>query len=284
MFFKTKALTFVPNQIAITMDLNIFVSKKGTKVVLATELHQALQLPDHHYAANVKRWLNDYYDFHDGIRKPIKLQEFADRKVEDNPLWQDYYLSVALAKQIVLRSRSKHKQKFALQLAHAIEDDAQTGLSPQQFQHLLELTRAMTLISCQEECERRHLRMYKERNGESAANWWRYRAEVLGYSTDSLRENLRRRGLSDTGRNQRELLSRLNPLELIRAGIIDLFMAIGKSKDYAIRMGDIARQLATSMNLTLIDDLQKLDLFTHAVDPELIHQLKAPVNQQLVAA
>lgn len=266
------------------MDLNIFVSKKGTKVVLATELHQALQLPDDQYAANIKRWLKDYYDFADGIRKPIKLQEFADRKSDDNPLWQDYYLSVALAKQIVLRSRSKFKQKFAIQLAAAAADEAQAGLSPQQFQHLLELTQAMTLISCQEECERRHLRLYKQRNGDTAANWWQYRAEVLGYSTESLRENLRRRGLSDTGRNQRELLNRLNPLELIRAGIIDLFMAIGKSKDYAVRMGDIAHQLATSMNLTLIDDLQKLDLFTHAVDPELVLRLKAPVNQQLVAA
>ncbi|MEZ4984073.1 MAG: hypothetical protein R2795_03385 [Saprospiraceae bacterium] len=264
------------------MDLNILVSKKGTKVVVATELHQALQLADHHYAVNIKRWLNDWYDFSDGIRKPIKLQEFADRKTE-NPLIQDYYLSVALAKQIVLRSRSKVKQKYALQLATLQEDETTDGLNPAQFQHLVELTQAMTLISCQEECERRHLRMYKERNGGSAANWWQYRAEVLGYTTDSLRDKLRRKGQPDNG-SQRELLSQLSPLELIRAGIIDLFMAIGKSKEYAIRMGDLSKQLAASLHLSIIDDQRQVDLFTHAVDPELVHRLKEPLSRQLVAA
>jgi hypothetical protein len=266
------------------MDLNVFVSKKGTKVVLATDLHQALQLPDHHYPANIKRWLNDYYEFADGIRKPLKLQEFADRKPVEGSLWQDYYLGVGLAKEIVLRSRSKVKQKYARQLATLDDEQLVNGLSTQQFQHLVDMTRAMTLISCQEEFERRHLRLYVDRNEGSAANWWKYRAEVLGYTTDSLRDKLRRRGITETSGNQRQLLAQLNPLELIRAGIIDLFMAIGKSKEYAAAMGDLSQQLAASLNLQLIDDHQQVDLFTTAVDPELVHRLKEPLAKHLVAA
>lgn len=272
------------DQIVIVMDLNVFVSKKGTKVVIATELHQALQLPAQHYPVNIKRWIKDYYDFPDGIRKPVKMQDFAARKTDENVLWDDYYLSVAFAKEIVLRSRSKVKQKYARQLAAHSEGALPQQLNADQFRHLVEITKAMTLISCQEECERRHLRRYKERNEGTASNWWRYRAEVLGYSTDSLRENLRRRGIVQVVGNQRELLAQYNPLELIRAGVIDLFMAIGKSRDYALYMGGLAKDLAESMSLQVINDHRKIDLFTEAVDPELVHQLKEPLNKHLMTA
>ena len=266
------------------MDLHVFVSKKGTKVVLATELHQALRLADHHYATNIKKWLNDYYEFSDGIRKPIKMQEFAFRKQEETVLWQDYYLSIALAKQICLRSRSKVKQKYALQLSQADEDLEITNLSSGQFAHLIKLTKAMTLVSCQEECERKHLRIYKNRNNNSAANWWQYRAQVLGYNTDDLRDKLRRKGVQYQGSNQRAMLSKLEPLELIKAGMIDLFISIGKSVEYAVRMGDLAKEIAESLELQLIDDHSKLDLFTEAVDPELVTRLKAPLSKHLIAA
>lgn len=266
------------------MDLSIFISKKGTKVVLATDLHQALQLTDHHYAANVKKWINDFYEFADGIRKPLKMQEFAKRKQEEAVLWQDYYLSVELAKQICLRSRSKVKQKYASQLAVFDQEEQLSALSSGQFSHLIELTKAMTLLSCQEECERKHLRIYKERNKNSAANWWQYRAEVLGYSADDLRDKLRRKGVKYQGNNQRAMLARLEPLELIKAGIIDLFTSIGKTRAYAIHMGDLSKEIAQSMDLELIDDHSKLDLFTHAVDPELVLELKKPLSQHLIAA
>ena len=266
------------------MDLSIFISKKGTKVVLATDLHQALQLANQHYASNVKKWINDFYEFPDGIRKPIRMQEFAKRKQEDAVLWQDYYLSVELAKQICLRSRSKFKQKYASQLAALSQEEQLSALNSGQFAHLIELTKAMTLLSCQEECERKHLRIYKERNNGSAANWWKYRAEVLGYSTDDLRDKLRRKGLKYQGSNQRAMLAKLEPLELIKAGIIDLFISIGKTRTYALQMGDLAKEIAVSMNLELIDDHSKLDLFTHAVDPDLVLKLKQPLNQHLIAA
>jgi hypothetical protein len=199
-------------------------------------------------------------------------------------LWQDYYLSVGLAKQIVLRSKSRVKQKYARQLAEEVTEEATDGLSKQQFQHLVEVTKSMTLVSCQEECERRHLRIYRERNNDSAANWWGYRATVLGYSTDELRDKLRRRGLSYTKGNHRQLMAEIDPFELVRAGVIDLFMAIGKSQHYARRMGDLAKGLAQTLDLQIIDDHRKVDLFTEAVDPELVHRLKEPLAKQLVAA
>jgi len=95
------------------MDLQILVSKKGTKVVTATNLHQALQLLDHHYATNVRKWLQDVYEFADGVRKPAKMQDYAPRKQKNSALIDDYYLSLELAKLIALRSNSKVKARYA---------------------------------------------------------------------------------------------------------------------------------------------------------------------------
>ena len=38
------------------MDLQILISTKGTRVVVASQLHMALQLPNVRFAGNVKKW------------------------------------------------------------------------------------------------------------------------------------------------------------------------------------------------------------------------------------
>ena len=92
------------------MELEVLVSKKGTKVVRATNLHLALQLPNHQYATNIKKWINEVYEFKDDIRKPLRLKDFSKRVNKDNPIIDDYYISVALATLITLNSKSKVKQ------------------------------------------------------------------------------------------------------------------------------------------------------------------------------
>ena len=103
------------------MELQILISKKGTKVVTASNLYGALALPEQHYSAILLKWIDDFYEFTDGIRKPIRLQDFAKRKISNNPILKDYYLSVEMAKKIALRSKSKLKRKFAKQL-HALQN------------------------------------------------------------------------------------------------------------------------------------------------------------------
>lgn len=258
------------------MELQILVSKKGTKVVTATHLHQMLEIANQHYATNVKRWLNDWYEFADGIRKPLRLRDFGPRKVADNPILDDYYLSVDLAKMIALRSKSKVKLKVAKQL-HALSDRTpdHDQLTTQQLLHLVELTKAMSMVSCQEASEREHLRTYKERNEGKAVNWWEHRAQILGYSAQELRDKLRRRGQSPKGKNQRELIASVDQMELIRAGIIDLFMALGKPQAYACRMGDLAKTLALELDLSIFDDRQGQSLFAPPINPRGIRELEA---------
>ena len=159
------------------MELQVLVSKKGTKVVTASNLYGALALPEQHYSTILLKWIDDFYEFTDGIRKPVKLQDFAKRKISNNPILKDYYLSVEMAKKIVLRSKSKLKRKFAKQL-HVLQnkEEAAETLTQEQIETVLEVAKRMTKMSCQESAERKHQEIYTSRNGGSGSNWWKYRS------------------------------------------------------------------------------------------------------------
>lgn len=257
------------------MKLQIMLSKKGTRVVTSSNLHAVLQLADHHYAMNIRKWLDDIYAFHDGIRKPIKMREFAQRKINDNPVFKDYYLSVEFAKLISLNSRSKLKQKYARILLEAEREESRADeLSKEQVETILDLTKAMSRLSCQEASEKRHLAVYEQRNGGSAANWWKYRAGILGYSPEKLKRTFEKIGQEIKGKTQRQMLLQLDRYELVRTGIIDLFLAMGKSAAYAKAMGDLAKRFAMEMQLEVVDDKKSTNLFGSPVKPEIIHHLQ----------
>jgi hypothetical protein len=236
------------------MDLQILVSKKGTKVVAASNLYMALELPQSQYGKHVKRWVTDTYEFHDGIRKPERLKDFARRVVEGSPV-PDYYLSLELAKLASLRSTSKRKLKYAKQL-YALDDRTESDgrLTPEQVTAMLELTKVMGLVSCQTASEQRHLKTYEERNEGKANQWWNFRSRLLGYSTDKLQDRLRQIGKSSRGRNQREMLMQVDKYEMIRTGVIDLFMSMGKPATYAKKLGDLAKVFARELNVEIFDD------------------------------
>ena len=257
-------------------DLQILVSKKGTKVVTATNLYMVLQLPSQHYAANVKKWLTDVYEFKDGIRRPIRMQDYARRQVKDNPILKDYYISVEMAKLITLNSKSKVKQKYAKWL-FSLEDKVENAelLTKDQVMAVLDLAKAMGLISCQESCEKRHLHVYEERNGGQANNWWKHRAQILGYDGKKLREKMLKSGKQANGKSQRQMLMQVDKYEMVRAGVIDLFMALGKSERYARNLGDLAKAFAKEMDLDIYDDRDSELPFAPKVDPHLVQEVKA---------
>ena len=236
------------------MELQVLVSKKGTKVVRATELYQVLELPAIQYSRNLRKWLNDVYEFRDGIRKPVKMQDYANRPSGD-PLIDDYYFSIEMAKLITLNSQSKVKQKYARYL-FSLEDKVENAelLSKEQVVAVLELAKAMGLVSCQTASQQRHLETYEQRNGGNAANWWQFRSRLLGYSADDLREKTERSGKPAKGKSQRQLLLALDKYEMVRSGVIDLFMGMGKSERFAKNLGDLAKIFARELRIEIFDD------------------------------
>ena len=258
------------------MELQVLISKKGTKVVTATNLYYVLQLPDQHYGTNVKKWFKEIYEFNDGIRRPEKMKDYADRIRKDNPVLKDYYLSTELAKLITLQTRSKHKFKYAKWL-QSLEGKMEKPdlLTKDQVLAVMQITKAMGLVSCQESSERQHHKVYEKRNGGSASNWWQHRASILGYTTQKLKDQLKQSGKKINGKSQRNMLMQLDKYEMIRTGVIDLFMAMGKSKQYAQNLGDIAKAFAKELQIEIFDDRGTIPALAPAIDPAVINEVKA---------
>ena len=256
------------------MELQILVSQKGTKVVTATNLHLVLGLPDHHYAGNIKRWINDIYEFQDGIRKATPLKDYARRKIQENDILKDFYLSLEFAKLIVLKTNSKSKLKWAQWLQVQSEDARYDNLITQEEAiTAMELAKAMSLVAYQETCERQHLKVYESRNGGSAANWWKHRAQILGYGVEELRQRMIATGKEHQGKSRREILRQIDKYELIRTGVIDMFMALGKNEHYAKKMGNLAKAMAKKMKLPITDKKEKVETMQPVINSHLLNKI-----------
>ncbi|CAH0999903.1 hypothetical protein LEM8419_01159 [Neolewinella maritima] len=258
------------------MELTIRVSKKGTRVVKASELHRALGLADHHYQGNVRSWIKDVYQFADGIRKPAGMQDYARSPHTKTDVVHEYYFNLEFARLVALSTKSRVKQAIATKLAKEEAVYPETvQLTAEQTLELLEQTKAMTRFSCQIAAEERHLNAYVRRTG-SGDYWNKYRvSNVVKTTMDELREQLTERKVPFTRSHRvRELLFRHDPLECIRVGIVDHYAAQGYSIAYASQLGKLARELADTMHLEVTDDRQGEGLFTAPADLELVRQLQ----------
>ncbi|MBI1225330.1 MAG: hypothetical protein GC192_08850 [Bacteroidetes bacterium] len=256
------------------MELQILVSKKGTKVVLASSLHAELGLPNKQYAANLRHWLHDIYQFYDGIRKPEHFKDFAKRQSKEVAM-DDYYLSIEFAKLITLNSKSKVKLKYATWLlGHEDPIEESDLLSVEQVLAMVELSKVMGLVSCQTACEQKHLDTYEERNQGSAANWWNFRSELLGYSSEKLKKAMIKIGKRPDGKSQRQMLMQVDKYEMVRTAVVDLFMSLGKSAHYARSLGDLAKALAREMNVEIFDDREASPAFLPELNGALAEEVK----------
>ncbi|WP_116105062.1 hypothetical protein [Lewinella sp. IMCC34191] len=258
------------------MDLTIRISKKGTRVVKATELHRALGLADHHYQTNVRGWISDVYQFADGIRKPVGLQDYARSPKTKAGIVHEYYFNLEMARLVALSTKSKVKQAIATKLSkeEAVFPD-RVQLTTEETLELMEQTRAMSRLSCQVAAEERHLKAYIRRTG-SQDYWNKYRVEnVVKTTMEDLRKQLSERGQAyNRSHRVRELLLRYDPYECVRVGIVDHYAAQGYSIPYALELGRLAREFAVAMHLDVSDDRKGEGLFTTPADTEVVRQLQ----------
>lgn len=257
------------------MELQILVSKKGTQVITASNLHDALCLPQHKYNSNLAKWLSDVYGFKDDIRKPIEMKDFSVRNLKLSKR-KDFYLSIELAKLITLNSDSNAKQQYAKWLmAQEEKEDNIDTFSKDQIVAVLELTKAMGLISCQKSVEQHHLQTYEETYGHPY-RWWEYRANLLGYSVEELKSKMQQVGKNYKGKSVLQMLMTVDKYEIIRMAVIDLFLALGKSKAYAKSMGDLAKFFATEMKIEIWDDRKSsINFMSHKVNAQLVQEVKS---------
>ena len=258
------------------MELRILTSKKGTKVVKASELHRALGLNDNHYQANVRHWIKDVYEFTDGIRKPQTMRDYArDPKCKGNVI-KEYYFQLEFAKLVALASKSKVKQAVATKLSK--EADAypeHVQLSTAQTLELIEQVKAMARMTCQKAAETRHLAHYTRKRG--SGDYWNHfrREQIVGCTMAELKEQLEIRDIKVSAKSElRDLIALFDPYDVFRIGIIDHYAAQGNSIPYAQQLGNLAKELAKQLRLELVDDRKGDLLFAPVADAEVVQRLQ----------
>lgn len=158
----------------------------------------------------------------------------------------EYDLTIECAKELCLVQRtekSKELRKWLISLS--AKHDTGLAFTSQQIEALMDLSKSMTLVSIQKEVERKHFDLYNNNN-----SWWEYRSGILGYSKESLIEAMK--AINKKHKSIRDSLIKLDGNELIRTGVIDLMIALGKTEEYAVNVGNLCKSMAYKMELNNI--------------------------------
>jgi phage anti-repressor protein len=170
----------------------------------------------------------DYYLFND------LLQSTAGR----NKKTIIYRLTVNFSKELCMIARTEKAKKLRQYLIE-LSQQHETGIlfSTPQIEALMDLSKAMTLISIQKEVEKKHFNIYNDKY-----SWYQYRAALLGYSTESVIEAMKK--INRQHHSIRKSLIQLDSNELIRTGVIDFMIAMGKTQEYATNVGNLCKSLS----------------------------------------
>ncbi len=231
------------------MKPEFLVSKKGTVVITASQLWELMGGKEDRFESAVSHWLSDVYEFDEVIRKPLRNTDYGLRNSVREMVNRvdDYYLTLSLAKQIVLRSNFNHKMELAKRIrAKEVNSGLRKNFSSEEIVEIFHLSKAMTDETFQLKSEERHLDLYKKRKGNSAY-WWKYRAEVLGITVGRIKKWMGRRGEMVHGKSGREIIKSHDGYELVRIGVIDYLIAQGKHWHYARQAGDLAKLFIKEM-------------------------------------
>jgi phage anti-repressor protein len=183
-------------------------------------------------------WLvkNEDYFIYVHVRK-------SDNQHNTGRSFTDYLLTENSALAIIVMSRVKNAQLVRNEVIKTFQQK-QKGQSFEinEIHALIDLSKAMTLVSIQQKVERKHFAIYNDKY-----TWYAYRAEILGYSTEILIDAMQK--VNKKHKSIRKSLVKLDSNELIRTGIIDFFIALGKDKEYAINAGNLCKKFASEMKL-----------------------------------
>jgi phage anti-repressor protein len=167
----------------------------------------------------------------------IMLQSTGGRPSIDYQLIRDAALTITMMS----------GGKFANSLRNKVielynQHDTGLAFTTPQIEALMDLSRAMTLVSIQKDVEKKHFAIYNDKY-----TWYQYRAALLGYSTNDVIEAMKK--VNKKHHSIKTSLVQLDANELIRTGVIDFMVAMGKTKEYATNVGNLCKSMASKMKL-----------------------------------
>lgn len=226
--------------------INIHKSKLGKSVYL-TELYDYLELNKSNYTRFVRsKILNN--EFAEEEKDYSSLSTTNSKLGHRGQFRKEFEIEIDFAKKLCMVSKSIIGEKIRNELVE-LTKEVETGLllSPEQITFLLELIPVMGLFSIQDSAQKQH---YKKHN--NPYDWWEYRAKILGYGVDQLKIEVEK--LNHKYKNQRQALLHIDRYELIRIGVMDLFIALGKSVEYSTNVADLCKKMALRIQLNIWND------------------------------
>lgn len=228
-----------------TAPINTITTARNNTAVLASELHRRLGIK-----TPLRKWMprmlvygfEENRDFYQKA-KNVRLAHGGSNVVFD------WVLTLDTAKEIAMLQRSetgKAIRNYLLQLDRRTQDGEM--LNREQIAALIDLVAVLGFSSARKKCELMHYREW-----EQTSTWWAHRAKVLGYSVADLKTKLE--AIGKKYRNPSQALVHLNPPELIRMAVIDLFIGLGKSEVFARNVGDAAKMFAERMPPVFDNDI-----------------------------
>jgi phage anti-repressor protein len=205
--------------------------------VLGREIHTKIESKTAQYSIWINRAIQDA-DLEEGKDFYTILYKSTGGRPK-----KEYEFTIDAAKEICLLERNEKGKEIRRWLIE-LSKQHETGLAftSEQILSLIDLSKCMCLVSIQKEVERKHFDLYAQ-----PQSWWNYRAALLGYSKDSLIEAMK--AVNKKHNSIRESLLKLDANELIRTGVIDFMLAVGKSQEYAKNVGGICYDMASKMEL-----------------------------------
>ena len=168
---------------------------------------------------------------------PFKEESTGGRPTIDYLLVRDAALIVIMMSGGQFASKLR---KTVIELYN--QHDTGLAFTAQQIEALMDLSRAMTLVSIQKEVEKKHFAIYNDKY-----TWYQYRAALLGYSTKDVIDAMQK--VNKKHHSIRTSLVQLDANELIRTGVIDFMVAMGKTNEYATNVGSLCKSMASKMKL-----------------------------------
>ncbi|MFW6145435.1 MAG: antA/AntB antirepressor family protein [bacterium] len=201
-------------------------------------------------ARDLHRELEINQRFNDWIRKAIRNAMLDDKdfycresKSTGGRKPIDYMLTKEAAISVAVVSRSKNAKVIRERIIELYKQHEEgKAFTEDQWLALVDITKAMVLVSIQDEVTREHYELYGNKY-----TWWKYRAELLGYTTDYLKKAMAK--VNRQHKSRRKSLMKLDAHELVRIGAIDLFKALGKSDEYAKNVGANCKKLSKKINV-----------------------------------
>ena len=215
--------------------MDLIKSEKGY-VLSARELHKELGIRKH-FASWIKQsieraFLEDGTDFISEKGKSTGGRPSID-----------YLLTKDSAIQIIIMSGGQFAKKLRDKVVERYnQHDTGLAFTSSQIEALMDLSKAMTLISIQKNVEKKHFAIYNDKY-----SWHKYRAALLGYDTKDVIKAMQQ--VNKKHHTMRASLIKLDAVELIRVGVVDFMKAMGKSDEYATNVGGLCKSMASKMEL-----------------------------------